>query len=131
MAVKAVIADADRRQLLVRRSAHCRNFVGVWEWPGGKLDPGEDFSTGLAREVREECGLEVEFTGLAGASEFEMPAARVVLLCMHARITGGALRLSDEHDDFAWVAPEEMATWDVIEPMRPVMEQVNAQRLKC
>ena len=123
MAVNAAIADADGCQLLQRRSAQCRNFQGVWEWPGGKLDPGEDFATGLAREVREECGLEVAFTGLAGASEFEMPKVRVVLLCMHARLTGGELRLSEEHDDSAWVAPEAMTAWDVIPPMRPILAE--------
>ncbi len=123
MAVKAVITDAQGRQLLLRRSAQCRNYQGVWEWPGGKLDPGEDFATGLAREVREESGLEVAFTGLAGASEFEMPKVRVVLLCMHARLTGGDLRLSEEHDDAAWVAPEAMTAWDVIPPMRPILAE--------
>lgn len=126
MAVKAVITDADGRQLLLRRSSDSRNFVGLWEWPGGKLDPGEDFADGLAREVMEECGLEVEFTGLAGASEFEMPKVRVVMLCMHARVTGGELCLSEEHDDFVWLTQEEIATREVIEPMKPVIEMIKA-----
>lgn len=124
MAVKAVIADAQGRHLLLRRSAQCRNFQGVWEWPGGKLDPGEDFAIGLAREVREECGLEVAFTGLAGASEFEMPKARVVLLCMHARINGGELRLSEEHDAYEWVPFSESLKRQLIEPMKPVIRQL-------
>src|SRR5690606_21176882 len=97
MAVKAVICDDQGRCLVIRRSTHNRSFVGCWEWPGGKLDPGEDFTDGLRREVMEECGLEVELTGLAGAMEFELPATRVVLLCMEARPVGGTLRLSEEH----------------------------------
>jgi len=129
MAVKAVIADAAGRHLLLRRSNHCKRLVGEWEWPGGKLDPGEDFATGLAREVREECGLEVTFTGLAGGSEFEMPHARVVLLCMHARVTGGELRISEEHDDLSWVAPEDMAAWEVIAPMRPIIAEALNSKL--
>lgn len=127
MAVKAVITDADGRQLLLRRSSDSRNFVGLWEWPGGKLDPGEDFAVGLAREVLEECGLEVEFTGLAGSSEFEMPKARVVMLCMHARVTAGELRISEEHDDFVWLTLEEIAGRQVIEPMKPVIEMIKAR----
>ena len=103
MAVKAVILDEEGRCLLIRRSARNKNFAGCWEWPGGKLDPGESFATGLQREVMEECGLTVELTGLAGAVEFEMPAVRVVLLCMEARRTGGTIRMSEEHDDSAWV----------------------------
>jgi len=103
MAVKAVILDDGERCLLIRRSAHNKHFAGCWEWPGGKLDPGEDFAVGLEREVMEECGLTVELTGLAGAIEFEMPKVRVVLLCMEARLTGGTIRMSEEHDDSAWV----------------------------
>ncbi len=64
------------------------------------------------------------FTGLAGDSEFEMPDVRVVLLCMHARLTGGELCLSEEHDDSAWVAPEAMTAWDVIPPMRPILAEI-------
>lgn len=126
MAVKAVITDAEGRQLLLRRSSESRNFVGLWEWPGGKLDPGESFADGLAREVMEECGLEVEFTGLAGSSEFEMPKVRVVMLCMHARVTSGELRISEEHDDFAWLTLEEIAMRQVIAPMKPVLERIKA-----
>lgn len=103
MAVKAVILDDEGRCLLIRRSAHNTNLVGCWEWPGGKLDPGESFAVGLEREVMEECGLTIELTGLAGALEFEMPKVRVVLLCMEARLTGGTIRMSEEHDDFSWV----------------------------
>lgn len=108
MAVKAVILDDQQRCLLIRRSEKNRNFAGCWEWPGGKLDPGEGFADGLAREVMEECGLEVELTGLAGAMEFEMPAVRVVLLCMEAKPTGGVIRTSGEHDACAWVALEDL-----------------------
>lgn len=103
MAVKAVILDDEGRCLLIRRSAHNKHFAGCWEWPGGKLDAGESFATGLEREVMEECGLTVELTGLAGAMEFEMPKVRVVMLCMEARLTGGTIRMSEEHDDSAWV----------------------------
>src|SRR5437762_4704786 len=101
LAVKAVVLDDRGRCLLIRRSRVCRNFVGKWEWPGGKVDPGEDFVTALIRETREETCLDVRITGLAGATQFDMPLVQVVLLCMEARITGGQIRLSEEHDDFA------------------------------
>jgi 8-oxo-dGTP diphosphatase len=102
LTVKAVILDGQRRCLLVRRSAFNRSFVGCWEWPGGKVDDGEDFATALLREAREETGLEVQITGLAGAAMYEMPAMHMVLLCMEASILSGELRLSEEHDDLVW-----------------------------
>ncbi len=103
LAVKAVIVNQSGECLLVRRSPANTSFVGCWEWPGGKVDPGEDFAAAVVRETREETGLEVEITGLAGATEFEVPKVHVVLLCMKTRIVGGdTIVLSHEHDAYAW-----------------------------
>jgi 8-oxo-dGTP diphosphatase len=118
LAVKAVIFDARGQCLLIRRSPHNRNFVGKWEWPGGKVDDGEAFATALLRETREETSLEIEITGLAGATQFEMATVVVVLLCMEARLTGSEVKLSDEHDDFAWVPLDELG-------LKPLPTQVS------
>ena len=116
--------DATHRCLVLRRSAANRNFVGCWEWPGGKPDPGEDLAVALRRELREEAGLEVELLGLAGASEFDMPVARIVLICLFARPTGGELRLSPEHDAFEWVTLKDLAQRKVLESMKPVLKDL-------
>ena len=109
LTVKAIILDGQQRCLLVRRSTFNQNFVGCWEWPGGKVDDGEDFATALLREAREETGLAVQITGLAGATAYEMAAAHIVLLCMETCRVSGKLRLSEEHDDLAWVPFGELA----------------------
>jgi 8-oxo-dGTP diphosphatase len=124
LTVKAVILDPRRRCLLLRRSAANHGFVGYWEWPGGKLDPGEEFADGLRREVREEAGLEIELTALAGATQFEMPAGSVILLCLEARPLTTVVRLSREHDDFAWLPLEEVAQRNLLEPMKPILKSL-------
>jgi 8-oxo-dGTP diphosphatase len=124
LTVKAVILDDHQRCLLLRRSAANRGFVGEWEWPGGKLEPGEDFAEGLQREVREEAGLEIELTALAGATQFEVPAAHLVLLCLEARPRTTMVRLSVEHDEFAWVPLEELAQWKLLAPMKPILKHL-------
>ena len=108
LAIRAVIRDGQGRLLLLRRSNVCRHFVGCWEWPGGKVDPGEDFASAVKREAREETSLEVEITGVAGATHFEAPAGHYVTLCLEARVGGGELVLSHEHDQNAWVAAEDL-----------------------
>jgi ADP-ribose pyrophosphatase YjhB (NUDIX family) len=113
LVVKAIIVDAENRCLLIRRSAACRHYVGCWEWPGGKADPGEDFATAGVREVREETGLEVELTGFAGATSFEMAEVHVVVLCLEARPLGTTVRLSEEHDASAWVPLGEFARYQL------------------
>lgn len=121
LAVKAVIRREDGKCLLVRRGRPDSHFAGQWEWPGGKVDPGEDFVTALHREVAEETGLTVELCGFAGADCFEMPKARVVNLCMEARATGGTLTLSEEHDAAEWVLPADLPHWDLAPNFRDFM----------
>lgn len=109
LAVKAVIMNEAGETLLLRRSPSNTSFVGCWEWPGGKVDPGEDFATAVVRETKEETGLDIEITGLAGATEFEMPKVHVVLLCMEARIRGrDRIVLSHEHDAWEWLPLDKL-----------------------
>jgi 8-oxo-dGTP diphosphatase len=118
LAVRAVIRDERGRMLLLRRSDACRHFVGCWEWPGGKVDPGEDFASAVKREAREEMALEIELTGVAGATHFEAPAGHYVTLCLEARISGGKISLSHEHDQYAWVAAIDL-------PKLPLADQLK------
>ena len=128
LAVKAVIPDEAGRVLLLRRSAANKHFVGKWEWPGGKVDPGEDFADAVVREVKEETGLDVAITALAGATEFEMPRAHVVLLCLEARLTGGQLELSAEHDAAEWVTFADFRSLNLPEQVRDFMLEYAARR---
>jgi len=113
LAVKAVVFDGAKRCLLLRRSAANKGFVGCWEWPGGKVDDGEDFATATLRETAEEAGLQIELTGPAGVTSFEMPAASIVLLCMEARLVSGEVRLSHEHDAAEWVPLAELGRFNL------------------
>ena len=121
LTVRAIIRNEQGRTLLIRRASTNKHFVGQWEWPGGKVDPGEDFVTALHRELAEETGLTVTLTQFAGAASAEMPKARVVLLFMEAVSTGGFLTLSDEHDAAEWVPLSDFANWTLTEYMRDFM----------
>ena len=118
LAVRAVIRDEQGRCLLVRRSNACKAFVGTWEWPGGKADPGETFDMDVRREVVEETGLEIELTGVAGAFYFEMREQHVVVLCMEAVPAHGSLCLSEEHDQLAWVPLPDLLQWNLTDGFR-------------
>lgn len=121
LAVKAVIVDEHQRTLLLRRSGTNTHFAGQWEWPGGKVEPGEDFAAATVREMAEEIGLGIELTGLAGATSFELDRVRVVLLCMRARITSGEPRLGAEHTEWRWVPLADLADLDLVTPHRDFM----------
>ncbi|MGB7368067.1 MAG: (deoxy)nucleoside triphosphate pyrophosphohydrolase [Methylovirgula sp.] len=59
LVVAAALIDADDRVLIARRPEG-KPLAGLWEFPGGKLDPGERPETALIRELAEELGIEVE-----------------------------------------------------------------------
>lgn len=123
LAVRAVIRDEHGQCLLLRRSNSCKAFVGTWEWPGGKGDPGETFDVTVLREVREETGLEIELIGVAGAFHIEMAQQHLAVLCMEAKPTGGTLALSDEHDQSAWAPLPDLLRWNLTDGFREFAQE--------
>lgn len=108
LAVRAIVRGEQGRILLLRRSESHRTNPGVWEFPGGKTDPGENFAVALAREVKEECGLDVIPTQALGAVQTEYAGLHVVHLIMETRLAGGEVRLSNEHDEHQWIDDGEV-----------------------
>jgi 8-oxo-dGTP diphosphatase len=105
-AVAAVIVR-EGRVLAMRRAAH-KPGAGLWETLSGRLEPGEAPLDAVAREIREESGLEVvvdprpvdSYAGRRGD-------APMIVVVYRARWVAGEVRRSDEHDDHAWWTPEE------------------------
>ncbi len=118
LSVKVIIFDGESRCLLLRRSLKSKGNPGKWDFPGGKADPGESFDEALLREVEEETGLRVALSGVAGAVQSEVPGRRVAYLIMEARPVSGQIRLSEEHDEYAWVSVGELANWDLASQFR-------------
>lgn len=115
LSVKIVLRDDNGRCLLLKHSMSSKWYAGKWEFPGGKVDPGENFSEALLREVFEETGLRVTIQRVAGTAESEMPTVRVVHLIMEGQAEAGEVRLSSEHDDYAWIGPEEIVKMNLVE----------------
>lgn len=101
VAAHAVIPD-DAGRVLVLRSC----YADVWMLPGGGLGAGEHLDEGVRRECREELGVDVVVEALTGMYYVERSAAYVgVFRC---RLEGQPIRLSHEHEAYAWVAPDQL-----------------------
>lgn len=123
LSMKVVVRDEAGRCLLLKRSQASANNKGKWDLPGGKVDPGEDFDEALLREVREETGLGVRLTRVAGSAQSQLPERTVAYLIMEAHLAQGEVALSHEHEEFAWVPPAKLPEMDVCPQFRPFVEQ--------
>ncbi len=106
VAGKAVIRK-NGNILLLRRSLESDFEPGLWEFPGGKINFGENLIEALKREVMEEIGLPVKVgRPLTTWNFFKEPfwVTGITFCCEYA---GGQITLSPEHDNFAWISPGE------------------------
>lgn len=126
MSVKVFLTEEGGRYLLLRRSKSSKSNAGKWDFPGGKVDPGENFDKALIREVVEETGLTISLIRLIGASEAETVDRRIIYIFMRGHRESGEVCLSDEHDDYAWAEHDQLLKFDLIEQFRKfVLDQIN------
>lgn len=98
-------------------------YKGFWEFPGGKVEPGEGPEEALRREIREELSVEIEILGLFQAAVHDYPEYRVHLALYWARPLGEIKLL--EASAGRWMNREEVdqVTW--LEGTRPVIDRLK------
>jgi 8-oxo-dGTP pyrophosphatase MutT (NUDIX family) len=109
VAVCAVIVREDR-VLGMRRARHKDAGAGLWETLSGRVSPGEEPLTAVAREIDEECGLSVRIDPRpVDAYAARRGQSPMVVIVYRADYLGGEVRLSEEHDAFAWLTAQELS----------------------
>lgn len=107
LAVGTVIADAQGRVVLIRRAIE--PGYGLWVFPGGYVDRGEEVTLAAIREAREESGLDVRLGDLLGVYSY---AGRIpVIIVYRATPIGGTLAVDEEGLEARWFTPDEIP-WD-------------------
>lgn len=125
MVVAAALADRDGRVLLQQRRPG-RAMAGLWEFPGGKVEPGERPEAALVRELEEELGIHVAPAALAPAAfaSAENGGRHMLLLLYLCRDWRGEPRALDA-SALKWLRPAEMAALPMPpadEPLIPLLE---------
>lgn len=96
-----------------------------WEFPGGKLLPGELPEESIIREIREELGIEIEVIEAMPRVSYSYPAHTVKLLPFICEMKGGEIRLT-EHQEFLWVDCTALDQLDLLEADVEVLRQFRS-----
>lgn len=121
--VTAAILKQDDHILLTRRLDGTRH-AGLWEFPGGKLDPGESPQEGLQRELREELGIEVQVGEVFDVVYHRYDWGAVLLLAYHCQQLAGTIR-NLQVAEHRWVAPAALASYPILPADIPLIQRLQ------
>jgi 8-oxo-dGTP diphosphatase len=123
--VAGVIRRGDGRLLITQRVAD-DTLGGYWEFPGGKVDPGEELVTALKRELMEELGIEAEIGAEIHHISHAYPDRDVQLHFYEARIVSGEPQKL-EVADLRWVTLDEIMDYQFPEADLPLLRQLRGR----
>ena len=105
----AVICDGDRYFATQRGYGEWKDY---WEFPGGKIEPGETPENALQREIQEELSTEITIIEKLTTIEYDYPSFHLSMDCFLAKVESGGLELK-EHEASKWLHKNELdsVTW--------------------
>ena len=121
--VAALIFEGDRF-LICQRPAHKARGL-LWEFVGGKVEPGESKEAALVRECREELAVELQVGEPFMEVTHEYPDITVRLTLFFAKILRGTPQML-EHHDMKWILPGEIPEYDFCPADVEILEAIQA-----
>jgi len=125
--VAAVITDDSGRVLLAQRPSH-KHLALKWEFPGGKVEPGESPEAALARELREELSIAIEIVRSLPHFTHDYGSVVIAMFPFECRLApGSGAPHPHEHLALAWVALDALDTYDLAPADLPVVAALRAE----
>ncbi|MCX6741913.1 MAG: NUDIX hydrolase [Candidatus Pacearchaeota archaeon] len=113
LSAKSFIVN-DGKILVLKRAANDVHKPNIWEFPGGRLDLGEDPREGLKRETKEETGLDIDILHPLSVKHFTREDGQIITMLIFLCKTSETnldkvnnIKLSEEHSEFVWVPIEK------------------------
>lgn len=123
--VTAAVIFRNGRVLIAKRRKGDREG-GKWEFPGGKMRPGETPETCLRRELSEELGIEARIGSPVGTWDHRYDHGSIRLLVYRVPEFSGTLRPLS-HEEIRWVLPADLPSCDFSEADRPVVKRIMGE----
>ncbi len=121
MRVAAAVIEKDGKVLIARRRGGVLD--GLWEFPGGKIEPGETPEVCLVRELQEEFAVVIDVGGFVASNIFPVPSGRIELIAYRATHVSGEFTLLD-HDEMQWVKPDELSKYNLAPGDIPIAAEI-------
>ena len=122
--VAGLILD-DAGRLLACKRPEGKHLGGKWEFPGGKVEPGEDPATALVRELEEELGIQVQTGAELTPVVWDYGRGPIRLHPFLCRIQSGTPH-PHEHSDIRWCEVDELGELDWAEADVPILAEWKA-----
>ena len=100
-------------------------FEGMWEFPGGKIEPGESRDVALKREIQEELGVDIAIENLLCTTEYDYPSFHLTMHCYLCSIASGEIELR-EHKSARWLRPEELGSVEGLPADKDVISRLHS-----
>lgn len=107
--IKVVAAIIQKENKILATKRGYGEFINMWEFPGGKIEPGETKEEALIREIKEELNIEINVNKFAIDIEYQYPNFYLFMSCFMCSIKEGSIELL-EHNDGKWITKEELNT---------------------
>ena len=120
--VAALIRDGERFMICQRPAHKARGLL--WEFVGGKVEPGETGPEALVRECREELGITVAVHDIFMEVTHVYPDISIRLTLFNATVAEGTPRLL-EHNDLRWISPGEIDDYDFCPADEEILKQIK------
>ena len=121
--VAAIIHDAEGRIFATQRGYG--DFKDGWEFPGGKMEPGETPEEALKREILEELDTKIVVERLLNTVDYDYPKFHLTMHCFICSIESGSLTLK-EHEAARWLKLSDIYSVDWLPADRVVVDELMA-----
>ncbi len=123
--VVAALIRSGNKILICQRPA-CKARGLLWEFVGGKVEPGETLEQALVRECREELAIELAVGPAYMDVTHTYPDLTIHLTLFDARIASGVPQML-EHNDIQWVTPEQLGNYEFCPADQVILERLQAE----